>query len=82
MKIRKKEHDKLDRRSRFEDIKLRVTHDVLQEYQNEKAVKQNLLNNNQKDEKTLQDEVNLLHMKEVEKKGEVDICQGSQVWRK
>jgi len=78
MKIRQKEHDKIDRRNRFEDIKLRVTHDVLGEYQSEKADTQNRLDKANTDVKALEEEVKTLQMTDTKKKGEVDICQAGQ----
>ncbi|XP_044215887.1 pollen-specific leucine-rich repeat extensin-like protein 1 isoform X1 [Thunnus albacares] len=78
MKIRKKEHDRVDRHSRFEAIKLRVTHDVLGEYQSEKAVTQDLLDTAEKNVKALAEEVNTLQMKDTKKKGNVDTCQAGQ----
>lgn len=56
MKIRKKEHDKEERKTRFQEIKLRVTYDVLAEYQNEKVTKQQQLETAEKEQKTLDGE--------------------------
>eukprot|EP00064_Thunnus_orientalis_P005660 superscaffoldBa00000566_g5674 len=78
MKIRKKEHDRVDRHSRFEAIKLRVTHDVLGEYQSEKAVTQDLLDKAETNVKALAEEVNTLQMKDTKKKEKVDTCQAGQ----
>ncbi|KAK2844577.1 hypothetical protein Q5P01_011236 [Channa striata] len=78
VKIRKKELDKEDKQSRFHEIKLRVTGDVLKEYENEKAEMQNLLQKLVSDEKALEDEVNMLISRADEIRGEVDNCQGGQ----
>ncbi|XP_039972622.1 neurofilament medium polypeptide isoform X2 [Xiphias gladius] len=77
-KIRKKEQDKQDRRNRFQDIKLRVTHDVLGENQNEKAETQSRLDKTQSDHKALEEEVNMHQTKADKAKGDLDICQGGQ----
>ena len=80
MKIRKKEHEKVDRRNRFEAIKLRVTHDVLGEYQSEKAQTQDQLDKAKKDMKALEDEVkNKFQVEDTKKKAELDTCQAGQV---
>lgn len=79
MKIRKKENEKEERRNRFQDIKLRVTSDVLREYQNEKAETQNTLEKLQSDRKVLDEDVNMLQVKADKARGEVDICRGNQV---
>lgn len=81
-KLRKKEHDKEDRRNRFQAIKLRVTYDVLSEYQTEKREAQERLDKSQSAHKTLEEEASMVKTKESKAKGEVDICQGDQVGRK
>ncbi|XP_035528697.1 uncharacterized protein zgc:174935 [Morone saxatilis] len=78
MKIRKKEHDMEDRRNKFEDIKLRVTYDVLREYESEKARMQNLLEKTKSEHSAMEEETNKVGMNEKKAKGEVDICQGEQ----
>lgn len=82
MKIRGKERDKVERRSRFEDIKLRVTHDVLDEYESDVKETQTLLAKAETDLKALEEEVNSLWDKDNKKRAEVDTCQALQVWRK
>ncbi len=72
----------MEKRGRFHDIKLRVTHDVLTEYQTEKTETQNLLDKTQSEHKTLEEEVNMIQTKAEKAKGEVDICQGGQVGEK
>uniref|UniRef100_A0A8P4KNZ7 Zgc:174935 n=1 Tax=Dicentrarchus labrax TaxID=13489 RepID=A0A8P4KNZ7_DICLA len=78
MKLRKKEYDKENRLNKFEDIKLRVTYDVLREYESEKARMQNLLEKTKSEHNAMEEEVNKVGMNEEKAKGEVDICQGEQ----
>ncbi|XP_070768330.1 uncharacterized abhydrolase domain-containing protein DDB_G0269086 [Enoplosus armatus] len=78
MKVRRKEHDKEERQNKFEAIKLRVTHDVLGEYQSEKAETQNRLDQAQTEHKALEEVVNMLRTKADKAKGDMDICQGGQ----
>ncbi|XP_053182960.1 30S ribosomal protein S16 [Scomber japonicus] len=78
MKIRGKERDKVERRSRFEDIKLRVTHDVLDEYESDVKETQTLLAKAETDLKALEEEVNSLWDKDNKKRAEVDSCQAVQ----
>ncbi|XP_062279026.1 neurofilament medium polypeptide isoform X2 [Scomber scombrus] len=78
MKIRGKERDKVERRSRFEGIKLRVTHDVLDEYESDVKDTQTLLAKAETDFKALDGEVNMLWDKDNQKRGEVDTCQAVQ----
>uniref|UniRef100_A0A669E314 Zgc:174935 n=1 Tax=Oreochromis niloticus TaxID=8128 RepID=A0A669E314_ORENI len=42
MKLRKGEHEKYEKQFKFQDVRLRVANDVLGEYQNDKAEKQNI----------------------------------------
>uniref|UniRef100_A0A3Q3MF97 Zgc:174935 n=1 Tax=Mastacembelus armatus TaxID=205130 RepID=A0A3Q3MF97_9TELE len=78
MNVRKKEQEKEDRQNKFQDIKLRVTYDVLRETEDEKAETQNLLEKTQREQKALEEKVHILHSEADKKKGEVDICQGGQ----
>ncbi|XP_044065299.1 FK506-binding protein 3 isoform X3 [Siniperca chuatsi] len=78
MRVRKKEQDKVERRNRFEDIKLRVVDDVLVEYQTGMVEQQMLLEKTQSVYQALEEEVNLLRTKADKAKGEVDICLGGQ----
>ncbi|KAM4580330.1 uncharacterized protein PAE49_005222 [Odontesthes bonariensis] len=75
MKIRIKEQEKAQKRSRFEGIKLRVTNDVLSEYQNEQAEKQHLLEKTKRDQVTLAEEETNLQTRADRTKGDVDHCQ-------
>ncbi|XP_038146087.1 pollen-specific leucine-rich repeat extensin-like protein 1 isoform X2 [Cyprinodon tularosa] len=78
IKIRKKEHEKEEKRNRFQDIKLRVTSDVLQEYENEKVETRNELDNLQKELKALEEEVNVLKTKTEKSTGDLNGCDGSK----
>lgn len=81
-KLRKKEQDKEDKRIRFLDIKLRVTYDVLKEYQTERSDMQLQLDKSQSSQKVLQDEAKALQSKADKAKGDAEACQGTQVGRK
>ncbi|CAJ1062243.1 neurofilament heavy polypeptide-like isoform X2 [Xyrichtys novacula] len=78
MKIRKKEHDKENRSSWFQEIKLRVTNDVLSDYLTEKAGKQNKLETAEGELKTLEEELKQLETKAEAAKKEVDTCLSSK----
>ncbi|KAM4735587.1 uncharacterized protein FYW61_006040 isoform 1-T2 [Anableps anableps] len=78
LKIRKREHETEEKRSRFQDIKLRVTSDVLQEYENEKIEKQNQLNKAQSDLKAMEEEVKVLQTKVEKAAGDLTGCEVSQ----
>ncbi|XP_017280601.1 eukaryotic translation initiation factor 5B [Kryptolebias marmoratus] len=78
IKIRKKEYDKEEKMNRFQDIKLRVTNDVLQEYQNEEIDRQKKLEKTQTDLKNVEEEVTMLQTKAEKTKGDADVCLGAQ----
>lgn len=80
MKSRRQEEVTQIRRSKFENMKLRVTHDVLEEYQKENIQTSNQLEKLQNDLKVLEDEVTVLQSNAQEKKGLIDVCQEGQVW--
>ncbi|XP_051920454.1 neurofilament medium polypeptide [Hippocampus zosterae] len=75
IKSRKREHDKVDKRNKFESMKLRVTNDVVGEYQTEKISLENLIENAQKEEKMIQTDAGSCEQKVLKKKKEVDACQ-------
>lgn len=81
MKIRQKEQEKEEKRNKFIDIKLRVSYDVLGEYQSDKAETETKLEKTQTELKALIEEANMAQAKADKAKGEVDICQGGQVGR-
>lgn len=82
IKVRKTEQDREDKRSRFQDTKLRVTYDVLREYQGEKVEMQKLLDKTDIAKKALEQEVNMLKAKADKAKADADICQGNKVGAK
>ncbi|XP_034554431.1 neurofilament heavy polypeptide-like isoform X2 [Notolabrus celidotus] len=82
MQMRKKDSAKEERRNRFQEIKLRVTYDVLREYQNDKTAKQHELETAETDSKTLEGEVNQLQSKADVAKGESDTCLTSKTSEK
>ncbi|TKS82054.1 TRIO and F-actin-binding protein [Collichthys lucidus] len=74
MRIRKREQDQQHRRASFGDIKLRVTNDVLGEYQSEKDSAQVNLDTAQKETSALDSAVKMGKDKADKTKGELDIC--------
>ncbi|KAM4568049.1 uncharacterized protein V3H82_012280 [Fundulus diaphanus] len=78
MKIRRKEHEKEEKRSRFQDIKMRVTSDVLQEYHNEQAEKHIELEKAQSALKTMEDEMKVVQTKAEKSTQDLAGCQDSQ----
>ncbi|KAA8591619.1 neurofilament medium polypeptide [Etheostoma spectabile] len=78
IKIRQKEQDKEEKRNKFLDIKLRVTYDVLAEYQDDKTETEAKLEKTQSELKALTVDVNVAQAKVDKAKGEVDVCQGGQ----
>ncbi|XP_028985913.2 uncharacterized protein zgc:174935 [Betta splendens] len=78
IKVRKTEVDMEAKRSRFQNTKLRVTDDVLREYESDKVETQKRLDKVAIDSKTLEDEANKLKQKADEAKGKADACQGSK----
>uniref|UniRef100_UPI0037E92A07 neurofilament heavy polypeptide n=1 Tax=Semicossyphus pulcher TaxID=241346 RepID=UPI0037E92A07 len=78
IKMRKKEHDKEDRRSKFQEIKLRVTYDVLGEYQNERSHMESLLGIQETALKVLEEEFEPVKTKKDKAEGEVKACLSGQ----
>uniref|UniRef100_A0A3B3VID3 Nucleolar protein 58-like n=1 Tax=Poecilia latipinna TaxID=48699 RepID=A0A3B3VID3_9TELE len=78
LKIRKRDHDKEEKRNRFQDIKLRVTSDVLQGYQKEKAERQNELEKVQGELKAMEEAVKVAQTKAEKAAGDLTGCEGSQ----
>ncbi|TMS11157.1 Ribosome-binding protein 1 [Larimichthys crocea] len=74
MKIRKREQDKQHQRINFAGVKLRVTSDVLGEYQSEKDYSQVELDTAQKETSALDGAVKMAKDKADKTKGELDIC--------
>lgn len=79
MRMRRKDHEKDDKRVRFQDIKLKVTNDVLTDYQNEMAEKQHTKEKIEGEQKTLEEQVVILQTKLDSTKGSANECQGNQV---
>ncbi|XP_069552082.1 uncharacterized protein [Brachyistius frenatus] len=78
IKLRKKEHESKIRLSKFNEIKLRVTLDVLDDILNEKKETESLLENNQGVQKLLEEELNTFRDKAEDTKGYVDKCMGDE----
>ncbi|XP_039885665.1 involucrin isoform X2 [Simochromis diagramma] len=76
MKLRKGEHEKYEKQFKFQDVRLRVAHDVLGEYQNDKAEKENMLEKASTAHKALEVEVNELQTDGDKSKGDAKSCQG------
>lgn len=81
MKLRTGEHEKYEKQFKFQDVRLRVAHDVLGEYQNDKAEKQNMLEKASTEHKALEEEVNKLQTDGDKSKGDTKSCQGDLVSR-
>ncbi|XP_061677245.1 neurofilament heavy polypeptide [Syngnathoides biaculeatus] len=77
IKSRKQEHDKMDRRNTFERMKLRVTNDVLAEFQTEKISLENKIESGEKEGKALQTDVESWEKKVLQSKKEAEACQGA-----
>ncbi|XP_077382822.1 uncharacterized protein LOC144022152 isoform X2 [Festucalex cinctus] len=75
IKTRKQEHDQVDKRNRFERMKLRVTNDLLGEHQTEKISLENKIESAQKEEKALQTDTESCEQKAQKKKKAVEACQ-------
>ncbi|XP_071385333.1 small ribosomal subunit protein bS16 isoform X2 [Centroberyx affinis] len=74
VKLRHKEQEREEKRYRFQDIKLRVTRDVVGEYQAEVAAVQNQVDKTTAEVKTLEDEVVKLQTTETQKRGDTEAC--------
>ncbi|KAG7234212.1 hypothetical protein INR49_005531 [Caranx melampygus] len=77
--MRQKQQNKEAVRSRFQDIKLRVTQDMLEEFQKEGADITKQLDDGKKEQTTLEEAAKDLQSKVDSKKSEADACQGGQV---
>uniref|UniRef100_A0A3P8RXM2 Zgc:174935 n=1 Tax=Amphiprion percula TaxID=161767 RepID=A0A3P8RXM2_AMPPE len=74
LKVLKKEELTQNKRSRFQEIKVRVSADVLGEYLKEKVDTELRLGKAEEEQKTLEEQVNALKANEEKAKGDVDIC--------
>ncbi|KAM9806843.1 uncharacterized protein ACBT44_014000 [Syngnathus typhle] len=79
IKTRKQEHDKADKQNKFESMKVRVTNDVVAEYQTQKITMENRIDSARKEEKDLQTDVESYEQRVVKKNIEVETCQGAVV---
>ncbi|XP_054638959.1 uncharacterized protein zgc:174935 [Dunckerocampus dactyliophorus] len=77
IKTRKREHDQVDKQNRIERIKLRVTHDVLGGYQEEKMSLENQIEQSNKDENALKTGADSADQKALKTKGDLETCQGA-----
>lgn len=77
--VRRKEEMKEQKHVSFETIKLRVTRDVLGEYQHEVIRAHNLLDKTKAQVDTLGSELPPLQAAEAKKKSELEACQGEKV---
>lgn len=78
-KVRKTEVEKESKRNRFQMTKLRVTYDVLREYENDKVEMQQRVDKLEIFRKTLENDVNTLKSRGEKAKVDVDACQGLKV---
>lgn len=76
--VRRKEEVKEQKHVSFETIKLRVTRDVLGEYQHEVIRVHNLLDKTKAQVDTLGSELTPLQAAEAKKKSELEACQGEK----
>jgi len=76
---RKREEEREHKRSMFQSIKLRVTGDVLVEYESEAAKAQPRIEKVQDEVKKLEDVVTGALNKENDKKAEVNACENAKV---
>nr|XP_019948957.1 PREDICTED: neurofilament heavy polypeptide-like [Paralichthys olivaceus] len=78
IKVRRKARETEEKHSRFQDIKLRVSHDVLTEYETEITNQRQEIDRIQAEQKTTVEETHTLNVKADETKGKVDICEGDK----
>lgn len=81
IKLREMEQEKEDKRQMFVDIKLRVTNDVLREYQSEMTEMRKDLDTATSQHKTLEEELKTAQMASEKAKFQAETCEGGQVGR-
>lgn len=81
IKLRANEHEKEVKRHMFLDIKLRVTSDVLQEYQTDKLQMHNQVETITSDTKKLEEDVQTAQMASEKAKVQAEGCAGEEVGR-
>lgn len=79
VKVRRKDHDKEGKHTLMENIKLRVTTEVLDEYVNERLKREKEEESSHDHIKTLEEEVKILQVQAEKAKAEADKCQAEQV---
>ncbi|KAF3839758.1 hypothetical protein F7725_018475 [Dissostichus mawsoni] len=77
-KIRKREHDRGEKQSKFQDVKLRVTNEMLQEYQSEVTEAKDHMQTTTADLKALTEEMKTLQSNADKAKNEADTCNGEK----
>nr|XP_046255975.1 FK506-binding protein 4 isoform X2 [Scatophagus argus] len=78
VKIRSKEQEKDDKQRLFVNIKMRVTNDVLEEYENERTETSNQLVKARGRYKIMEEELKSVQIQADKAKAEVDTCKGNQ----
>lgn len=79
IKVRQGEREKEYKLSMFGDVKLRVSNDVLREYQSEGSEAQNDLDITTGKHKTLEEEIKEKQMASEKSKSQVEACGGEKV---
>ncbi|KAJ4931539.1 hypothetical protein JOQ06_025834 [Pogonophryne albipinna] len=77
-KIRKREHDIEEKQSKFQDVKLRVTNELLQEYQGEVTEAKDYMETITADLKAFTEEIETLQSNADKAKNEADTCNGEK----
>nr|XP_057940115.1 anti-sigma-I factor RsgI8 [Doryrhamphus excisus] len=77
IKTRKREHDQVDKQNRIERIKLRLTHDLLGGYQEEKMSLENQIEQSNKDVNALKTGSSSADQKVLKTKADLKKCQGA-----
>lgn len=76
---RRKQEMQLSKQASFQDIKFRVTRDVLEEYQDQLTQSNTLLKNTKTEVDTLTKDLSVAKTFVEKKKGDVDTCKGDKV---
>lgn len=79
IKVRQGEREKVDKLVMFGEVKLRVSNDVLQEYQGEKSGLNNEVEMAKRKQKTLDEEIKASQTESEKTKSQVDACEGEKV---
>lgn len=81
IKVRQGERENVDKLVMFGEVKLRVSNDVLQEYQAEKSGLNNEVEMAKRKHKTLEEEIKASRTESEKTKSQVDACEGEKVQR-